>query len=142
MDKHPAPRKGTEGDAVLKRFVAFILDSIILMVISVAIILPGALIGETVAALFALVAVVVSLVYVFLLEGLYGYTPGKYAMGLVVVKSDGSPCTVGSSVIRNLLLIVDQLPFMYLIGIVLMFVTDRSQRVGDLAADTVVVERA
>lgn len=142
MEKHPAPRKGTEGEAVVERLVAFVLDSIILSVVSVAIIIPGALLGDTGIALFGLLAVVASLAYVLLLEGIYGYTPGKYVMGLVVVKSDGSPCTIGASVIRNLLLIVDQLPFMYLIGIVLLFVTDRSQRVGDLAADTVVVERA
>ncbi len=62
-------------------------------------------------------------------------------MGLVVVKSDGSDCTIGASVLRNLALIVDNLPFMYIAGIVLIFVTDENQRVGDLVADTVVVKQ-
>jgi uncharacterized RDD family membrane protein YckC len=81
------------------------------------------------------------IVYMFLLEGIYGYTPGKYLLGLVVVKSDGSDCTIGSSVLRNLLLIVDQLPFAYLLGVGLILFTDENQRVGDFVADTVVVKQ-
>ena len=141
MEKHPAPQMGTEGSVVGKRLLAFILDSIILSVISFAIILPGFLLGEIVGLLAMMVVLAISLVYGFLLEGLYGYTPGKYVLGLVVVKSDGSQCTVGASVIRNLLLIVDQLPFAYIIGLALILITDRKQRVGDLVADTVVVSQ-
>jgi uncharacterized RDD family membrane protein YckC len=76
-----------------------------------------------------------------LLEGLYGYTPGKYLLGLVAVKSDGSNCTVGASILRNLLWIVDALPTANLVAMVLTLGTDDNQRVGDLVADAVVVKR-
>ena len=141
MEKYPAPAIGTTGDVIGQRLLAFVLDSIILSVLGVVLIFPFALLGDAGVLLGTLLLFAVAVVYVFLLEGLYGYTPGKHLMGLVVVKSDGSNCTVGASVVRNLLLIVDQLPFAYLIGIVLLFVTEKNQRVGDLAADTVVVKQ-
>ncbi len=141
MDKHPAPQMGSEGTVVGKRLLAFIVDSIILGVLSFAILLPSFFLGDIIGLLAMMVVGVGSLVYVFLLEGIYGYTPGKHVMGLVVVKSDGSQCTMGASIIRNLLLIVDNLPFAYIIGLALILITDRKQRVGDLVADTVVVSQ-
>jgi hypothetical protein len=44
-----------------------------------------------------------------------------------------------TSSVRNLLRVVDVLPTAYMVGIVTIFVTSRNQRVGDLAAGTVVV---
>ncbi|WP_255568428.1 RDD family protein [Salinarchaeum sp. IM2453] len=89
----------------------------------------------------AFVGLTVTLVYGFLLEELYGYTPGKYLLGLVVIKSDGSNCTIGASIVRNLLWIVDALPTFNLVAMVLILLTDDNQRVGDLVADTVVVRQ-
>lgn len=144
MEKYPAPRMGTEEDVIVERFIAFVIDSVLGGIVSVIPVIIGVGLMEASAvlgSLFVLVGLAVSIVYGFLLEGMYGYKPGKYLMGLVVVKSDGSNCTIGASIIRNLLLIVDQLPFLYLVGIALIFLTDRNQRVGDLVADTVVVEQ-
>ena len=89
----------------------------------------------------AFVGLTVTLVYGFLLEELYGYTPGNYLLGLVVIKSDGSNCTIGASIVRNLLWIVDALPTFNLVAMVLILLTDDNQRVGDLVADTVVVRQ-
>jgi len=141
MEKHPAPQMGTEGNVIGPRFIAFFIDSILSGILGAIIILPGALLGDAGFLIFGLLAFVFYLVYWFLLEGIYGYRPGKYLMGLVVVKSDGSDCTIGASIIRNLLLIVDNLPFAYIVGIALILITDKKQRVGDLVADTVVVRR-
>ena len=70
-------------------------------------------------------------------------TVGKMAMGLRVVKAaDGSPISWGESIIRNLLRIVDALPFFYILGMILIAVTAKKQRVGDLAASTIVVKKA
>ncbi|WP_459880258.1 RDD family protein [Halorubrum gandharaense] len=76
-----------------------------------------------------------------MLEGLYGYTPGKYLLGLVVIKSDGSNCTLGASIVRNPLWVVDTLPTGNIVAMVLILVTDENQRVGDLVVDTVVVKQ-
>ncbi|RQG94354.1 RDD family protein [Natrarchaeobius chitinivorans] len=141
MEKHPSPQMGTNGDVIAQRLIAFLVDGIILGLIAGLLSVVGFALGDTVGLLMSLVILVVTFVYVFLLEGLYGYTPGKYLFGLVVVKSDGSNCTVGASILRNLALIVDQLPFAYLIGLVLILITDENQRIGDLIADTVVVKQ-
>lgn len=142
MKKHPTPQMGTNGDVILQRFAAFFIDTILVTVIFGLLGGIGLFLGETIAILLFLIATVVAVAYKFALEGIYGYTIGKYVLGLVVVKSDGTNVGMVDSIIRNLLLIVDNLPTAYLIGIALIFVTDENQRVGDIAADTVVVRSA
>ena len=72
-----------------------------------------------------------------------GRTPGKAAAGLRVVKITGDPVDTSASAIRNLLRLVDGWMIVTAvlapIGIVCAFVTRHSQRLGDLAAGTVVV---
>ncbi len=90
------------------------------------------------------------LVISFLLEWFYpvlfevfrqGQTPGKRAMGLAVVNEDLTPVALGTSVIRNLLRFADFLPFAYLFGLMSMVVSSKFQRLGDLAAGTLVIYR-
>lgn len=69
----------------------------------------------------------------------HGRTPGKMATGIRVVMVGGGPVTFVPSFIRNILRLVDMLPSFYLIGMVSVLVTERNQRVGDLAAGTIVV---
>jgi uncharacterized RDD family membrane protein YckC len=72
-----------------------------------------------------------------------GKTIGKYAFGLRVVGDQGEPIHLSQAVIRNLVRLVDFLPFFYGIGIIALFWNGRGKRLGDLAAGTVVVrERA
>jgi uncharacterized RDD family membrane protein YckC len=70
-----------------------------------------------------------------------GRTPGKMALGLMVVQADGTPITPGASVLRNLLRFADFLPFAYLGGLLCMLSNADFARVGDLAAGTLVVWR-
>ena len=88
------------------------------------------------------------LITVFLLEWFYpvlfevlnnGRTPGKSAMKLAVTHSDGTPVTLNGSLIRNLLRTADMFPAFYLAGFICMLSNPRFQRLGDLAADTVVI---
>ena len=51
----------------------------------------------------------------------------------------GRPARIDEAILRNLLRVIDQLPGVYAIGIVTMLVSSRNQRLGDLAAGTVVV---
>jgi uncharacterized RDD family membrane protein YckC len=141
MNKHPTPKLGTSGDVIWHRVLAYVIDSILMGLIWGMVILAGTALGDAGSLLLVFVGVVALLVYGFLIEGLYGYTPGKHLLGLVVVKSDGSNCTVGASILRNLLWIVDALPTANLVAMVLILVTDDNQRVGDLVADTVVVKQ-
>ncbi|MGB2696049.1 MAG: RDD family protein [Dehalococcoidia bacterium] len=75
-------------------------------------------------------------------ETLFAATPGKLLLGLRVTRLDGTPYTFGAVLVRNLLRIVDALPVLYIVGLVTVAVTDKNQRVGDLAARTTVVRAA
>jgi len=68
-----------------------------------------------------------------------GRTPGKRASRVRVVMADGSPVTFTAALVRSLLRIVDFLPTLYGLGAILVFVTSKNQRLGDLAAGTIVV---
>jgi uncharacterized RDD family membrane protein YckC len=68
-----------------------------------------------------------------------GRTPGKRLNGLRVVRVGGFPIGFLSSAIRNMLRLVDMLPTAYLVGCVTILVTQHNQRLGDLAAGTLVV---
>lgn len=68
-----------------------------------------------------------------------GRSPGKTVMRMRVIKGDGQPIDLPASLIRNLIRIIDLLPSFYGVGALVMLVTRRSQRLGDLAAGTVVV---
>jgi uncharacterized RDD family membrane protein YckC len=69
----------------------------------------------------------------------HGQTPGKRLIGLRVLSVTGRPARIDEAILRNLLRVVDQLPGAYAIGIVTMLMSPRNQRLGDLAAGTVVV---
>ncbi|MEM9479974.1 MAG: RDD family protein [Verrucomicrobiota bacterium] len=80
--------------------------------------------------------------------GKKGATIGKRAMKIRVVRQTGAPVSAGQSIIRNLLRFVDEMPTFivlfisvptYLIGVGSIVLSKRFQRLGDLAAGTVVV---
>jgi uncharacterized RDD family membrane protein YckC len=69
-----------------------------------------------------------------------GQSPGKLALGLRVIKEGGYPISFADSAIRNLVRIVDFLPFCYGAGLFVMLINKNWQRIGDLAAGTLVVK--
>ena len=68
-----------------------------------------------------------------------GQSPGKRFMGIRVVRGDGSPVNPGASFLRNLLRFADTFMFLYLIAFVCMLASPAFRRIGDWAADTLVV---
>jgi uncharacterized RDD family membrane protein YckC len=88
------------------------------------------------------------LIFLFAIEWLYpvlfevlwrGQTPGKKALGISVINDDLTPVSLGTSMVRNLLRTVDFLPLFYLAGLVTMLSNRHFQRLGDLAAGTLVI---
>ena len=71
-----------------------------------------------------------------------GQSPGKRALGLRVIKDGGYPIGFADSAIRNLVRVVDFLPFFYGAGLLAMLITSDWKRLGDLAAGTLVVKTA
>ena len=71
-----------------------------------------------------------------------GQSLGKRALGLRVIKEGGYPIGFADSAIRNLVRLVDFLPFFYGAGLLAMLINKDWRRLGDLAAGTLVVKTA
>jgi uncharacterized RDD family membrane protein YckC len=80
------------------------------------------------------------LVYFTCMEAVKGATIGKMALGLCVVRRDGSPIGWSEALIRNLLRLVDML-LLYLVGAMFIWNSPYAQRLGDRIAQTVVVQK-
>jgi uncharacterized RDD family membrane protein YckC len=83
---------------------------------------------------------VILLVYFIFAEATRGATLGKLAAGIRVQTVTGGRISLGAAIIRNVLRIIDGIA-VYLVAAISIMVTRRRQRLGDLAADTVVVDR-
>ncbi|MFC6988144.1 RDD family protein [Haloplanus sp. GCM10025708] len=141
--ERPDPRLGTQGDVVGARIVAVVVDLLLLAIVSGLITAPLTAISPRVGApVGSVISTVVAFAYFTFLEGTYGQTLGKKILNLVVAGSDGSDCGLGEAAIRNLLRYLDWLPAFYLVGVVVVYLTEDRQRLGDVAADTVVVRAA
>lgn len=98
---------------------------------------------DAASALSIAVYFVVSIGYGITTEWLWrGQTLGKRLLKLRVVDASGLRLTLPQVVVRNLLRPVDSLPAAYLVGGLASFLSSRAQRLGDLAANTVVIRAA
>lgn len=95
--------------------------------------------GFVVVLIAALAVAAYAWYWVLRPAGRQGRTIGMEVLGIRVVGSAGEPVSAGRLAIRWALLVVDLLPGFGLVGLVAMLVTRRRQRLGDLAARTVVV---
>ncbi|MBC7870517.1 MAG: RDD family protein [Chitinophagaceae bacterium] len=68
-----------------------------------------------------------------------GQTPGKRWLGIRVVQVNGMPASGSALIVRNLVRLFDFLPALYGVGILSLFLTKQTQRLGDLAAGTIVI---
>lgn len=123
------------------RFTAAVIDYVIQFAVLIALgILIGLFQNNVVAAVGVLLSFVWFIGYDIAFETrASGRTPGKRWTGLRVVRSDGRPVDFRSSAVRNFLRLIDILPGFYLVAIVTIFVSKRNQRLGDMAAGTIVV---
>lgn len=100
---------------------------------------PGWL-GGFAIALFALFQFIIFWGYYTLFEFLWnGQTPGKRLVKIRVLRLDGNPAGFVEAFLRNLVRPVDFLPSGYALGLVVMFANEKSRRLGDWAAGTIVV---
>jgi len=97
--------------------------------------------GKVAGGLMLLVWFLMDWLYpVFFEAGKRGATPGKRMVGLRVVQATGSPITAGQAIVRNFLRFIDSMPFFtYAFGMTSCLASKRFQRLGDLAAGTVVI---
>ncbi len=142
------------------RFCAMAIDTVVLGLIVLVLILlaavlgfaalpaglehrfrPSQVVGWMLALVLALVMALISGGYFLLFELLMrGQTPGKKAMRIRVIRDDGTRVTANEVPVRNILRVVDFLPFAYALGALVMFPNPLCKRLGDLAAGTIVVK--
>ena len=124
------------------RAVATIIDSIILAIVgSLVVFAVFGTPGTSMTDLPNLAMIVIGLGYFVLLEGFNeGQTLGKSLVNIRVVTDSGGELEVEGAVIRNVLRIVDALPFLYIVGIVLISASNEEKRLGDMIGNTVVVK--
>ena len=148
----PQPRRVLETAGVGIRFVALLLDAIIVFFplgfvygFLTAVTQPEVVTSSSTNSSFSgketLLFAMIGFGYYVFAEGFYGQTIGKRIVGIRVVDEDGGHVGFGAAVVRNLLRFVDGL-FFYLVGALFAFSSPRGQRLGDRAAHTVVVRRA
>lgn len=88
----------------------------------------------------AILLMVATALYWILPEWILGSTPGKLVCGLQVLSMDSGSVSLGQSIKRNLLRLLDFFPF-YITGFLVVLLTPHHQRLGDLWAKTVVGRR-
>jgi uncharacterized RDD family membrane protein YckC len=126
------------------RFIAAILDLIVQGAVLLAAALALGVLGGTgtglAVAIFSILFFLVFFAYDVLFEvRSRGRTLGKRWTGLRVVRTGGRPVTFVPSCVRNVMRLVDFLPSFYAIGMLSIFATSHNQRLGDLAAGTLIV---
>lgn len=133
------------------RFIALLVDYLIWIP---AILLVGKIFSVFLPSLTAFnhlseqwaVAIYLFLIFLFnwgyftLFEAFWnGRTPGKRVARIRVIQRSGRAIGLFESMARNFIRYIDQIPFFYAVGAIAIFVTRDHQRLGDLAAGTLVV---
>jgi uncharacterized RDD family membrane protein YckC len=132
---------GTERDVIGHRILAALIDTGVWMAAILFISIAASRIGEDAGLIVGIVGtLLVVFLYSFILEGWTGQTLGKLLLGIVVVKADGRPCGFMSSFVRNAFRIVD-FQFYYLVALLVVLLTSKRQRIGDVLANTIVVRK-
>jgi uncharacterized RDD family membrane protein YckC len=141
----------------LVRFLAWLIDFacvwVLLVGVNIALTLITVITPDTGRALQTISFFVITIGYAMLLEWNWrGQTVGKRVMHLRVVDAQGLRLKFHQVAIRNLVRIIDSpplpfdfggmsamIPTFYLVGGIVALLTNKSQRLGDLAANTVVI---
>jgi uncharacterized RDD family membrane protein YckC len=124
------------------RFMAALLDVVIQLGAIFALALVFAPVGDSgyVLAAYFIAVFLVLFAYDIVLETWNrGRSVGKLAAGLRVVRTGGEAVGFLTAAVRNFLRLADFLPAFYVVGTITILVTSRNQRLGDLAAGTIVV---
>ena len=127
-----------------RRAAAYMIDLVILVLLGFTLFLLATAMSLGTPAgggVFLAILFVLRFGYGAVCEGVFnGQTPGKRALGIRVVSVEGVPIVGAQAFLRNLLWCLDGVwPFAYIPALASMMLTPRFQRLGDLAAGTMVV---
>jgi len=137
--------------SIWKRIISACIDFILFILLLIVL---GALAGESVKGKVEADGTVMQFGYSFngsknllvpllwlltfpVLEGLTGYTLGKKLLRLKVLQKDGKKVSILSSLVRHLFDFID---FCFLFGFIIASKNKNRQRIGDLVANTIIIE--
>ncbi len=127
-----------------QRAAAWAIDAVIQAVVAALVVAVATAASTVVGGL----STGVMMLGLFALQWLYGVffelvlagrTPGKVALELRVVRTDGSAARFPDLLLRNLVRAADFLPVGFAVGVLVMAADSRLRRLGDLVAGTVVI---
>ena len=129
-----------------RRVLAIIVDGLVLGVLFWVMSLifgassaEGGMASASLGTLGTLLYLILAFAYFTLLEGNRGQTLGKMLLGIKVVREDnGEVPGLGAAAIRTVLRLIDGI-FAYLVGFIAIQISSKNQRLGDMAANTLVV---
>ena len=125
---------------IAPRALAFAIDLAIRLGLLLLLILISLTLGQFGWGLLAIAGFILMWWYMVLFEVLnQGRSPGKALLKIKVVHDDGTPVTWAASLTRNLLRVVDIMPFAYGFGILSCLSHPAFKRLGDIAAGTLVI---
>jgi uncharacterized RDD family membrane protein YckC len=132
-----------------KRFFALVIDYIIYFIVFFFIaqsygekyVSEDGAVGYHVNGIPALMYMLFWFIIIPILEGLIGQTLGKMIFNIKVLKQDETKISVGNAIVRHLFDIIDYLPFLGIVGLIVSSKNNLRQRVGDLVAKTIVIQK-
>jgi uncharacterized RDD family membrane protein YckC len=130
----------------VSRFLAWLIDAAAIGALTAGIStifkIAGAISPDLVRALAILAFFAISIGYAIALEWLWrGQTLGKRVLHLRVLDANAQKLQFPQIAIRNLMRFLDALPFLYLAGGLSVILSRRSQRLGDVVANTIVIKQ-
>jgi uncharacterized RDD family membrane protein YckC len=126
------------------RFLAWIIDFFSIFVIMIPVNM-GAQAAGIISIDFAQAMAIISYFVITIGYGIFcewhykGQTLGKKLLNLRVMDGEGLRLQASQIIIRNLLRFIDSLPVCYVVGGIASLVSSKAQRLGDLAANTIVI---
>jgi uncharacterized RDD family membrane protein YckC len=130
----------------VSRFLAWLIDAAVIGIasglVSQLLSIASLISPDVVVALTVLTYFVMSIGYGIGLEWFWhGQTLGKRTLRLRAFDANGLKLSFAQIAIRNLMRFIDSLPFLYLVGGTSAVLTRRHQRLGDLVANTIVIQK-
>ncbi len=140
-----------EAAGIGSRFAALMVDTAIQLVLFLTLLVSlfgagitmegmvGGILSWYTALLIILSFVIFMGYFIFFEMVFHGRTPGKAMMKIRVIQSSGQPVSFMGSALRNIFRLADFFPGFYGTGILVMFISPESRRIGDYLGGTVVV---
>ncbi len=143
-----APSTGANVHVTGRRVLATLVDGVVLGVAFAVMSMffgsssvEGAQASVSLNGLPFLIYLALVFAYYILMEGYLGQTLGKMLLGIEVIREDsGEVPGPRTAAIRTVLRLIDGL-FFYLVGFVSVLASGKNQRLGDMAAHTLVVRK-